>query len=127
MGKEKARQYAEANEYAIIFIKELINQKKIDCDFSRQAAYVYTQSEKYIKQIQNEVEAALSLGIKAAYIEQLPLPFEIKAAERFDNQAQFHPRKYLLALAKEIPGDGSHIFEQTRAVDFHNRVCSRNI
>lgn len=119
MGKEKARQYAEANESAITFIEELIKEKEIDCDFSRQAAYVYTQSEKYIAQIQNEVEAAATLGIKAEYVENLPLPFEIKAAERFDNQAQFHPRKYILALAKEIPANGSHIFEQTRAVDFH--------
>lgn len=119
MGKEKAQQYADANEYAINFIEELIKEKGIDCDFSRQAAYVYTQSDKYIAQIQSEVKAAASLGIKAEYLEQLPLPFEIKAAERFDRQAQFHPRKYLLALAKKIPGDGSHIFEQTRAVDFH--------
>jgi Rieske Fe-S protein len=41
----------------------------------------------------------------------------VKAAVRFDHQAQFHPRKYLLSLAKEIPGAGCHIFEMTRAVD----------
>ncbi len=34
---------------------------------------------------------------------------------RLENQAQFHPRKYLLALAETIPGDGSHVFEQTVA------------
>lgn len=119
MGQEKARQYAEANEYAIDFMADLIKKKKIDCDFSRQAAYVYTQEDKYVQQIQNEVKAARSLGIKAEYVEQLPLPLEVKAAERFDHQAQFHSRKYLLALAREIPGEGSHIFEQTRAVDFH--------
>ncbi|UNC91360.1 FAD-dependent oxidoreductase [Candidatus Contubernalis alkaliaceticus] len=119
LGKEKAQQYADANEYAIAFIEGLINEKQIDCDFSRQDAYVYTHSEKYIKQIQSEVEAASSLGIKAYYEEELPLPFKIKAAERFDNQAQFHPRKYIAALARDIPGDGSYIFEQSRAVDFH--------
>ncbi len=119
LGLEKAQQYADANESAISFIEKLITEKKIECDFSRQSAYVFTQSDKYIQQLQSEVEAAMSLGIKAEYLEQLPLPFKIKAAERFDNQAQFHPRKYLLALAKEIPGDGSHIFEQSRAVDFH--------
>lgn len=119
LGKEKAQQYADANEYAITFIEQLINEKKIDCDFSKQAAYVYTQSDKYIQQIQSEVEAATSLGIKAYYTEELLLPFKVKAAERFDNQAQFHPRKYILALARDIPGDGCYIFEQTRAVDFH--------
>jgi glycine/D-amino acid oxidase-like deaminating enzyme/nitrite reductase/ring-hydroxylating ferredoxin subunit len=119
LGREKSRQYAEANEYAITFIEKLVKKNKIDCDFSRQAAYVYTQSDQYIKQIEDEVKAAAGLGIKAHYLEQIPLPFGVKAAERFDNQAQFHPRKYLLALAKDIAGGGGHIFEQTRAVDFH--------
>ncbi|NLY38847.1 MAG: FAD-dependent oxidoreductase [Firmicutes bacterium] len=119
MGKEKAGQYAAANEGAIDFIEKLVQEKQIDCDFSRQPAYVYTQEEQYIKQIEDEVEAAASLGINAAYVSELPLPFKIKAAERFDHQAQFHPLKYLLALAREIPGDGSYIFERTRAIDFH--------
>ncbi len=119
LGQEKARQYAEANEYAINFIAELIDRLKIRCDFSRQPAYVYTQADQYIGQISDEVQAASSLGIKATYLEEIPIPFPVKAAERFDNQAQFHPRKYLLALAKKIPGQGSYIFEQTRAVDFH--------
>ncbi len=119
LGRGKARQYAKANEYAIAFIEKLVKKNKIDCDFSRQAAYVYTREDQYIKQIEDEVKAAAGLGIKAHYLEQIPLPFEVKAAERFDNQAQFHPRKYLLALAGDIAGGGSHIFEQTRAVDFH--------
>ena len=91
MGKEKAGQYAAANEGAIDFIEKLVQEKQIACDFSRQPAYVYTQEEQYIKQIEDEVEAAASLGINAAYVSELPLPFKIKAAERFDHQAQFHP------------------------------------
>ncbi len=125
LGMDRARQYAEANQSAIDFIENLITEKKIDCDFSRQPAYLYTLSDQYVQQIQSEVDAAISLGIKAEYLEHLPLPMKIKACERFDNQAQFHPRKYLLALAKEVPGRGSHIFEQTRAVDFHeDRPCT---
>ncbi|HHW73630.1 MAG TPA: FAD-dependent oxidoreductase [Firmicutes bacterium] len=118
LGLEKARQYAQANEKAIRFIENLVNTKKIDCDFSPQAAYVYTREDQYIKAIEEEVSAAASLGIKAHFVEQSALPFEIKAAERFDNQGQFHPRKYLLTLAKDIPGGGSQIFEKTRAIDF---------
>ena len=34
----------------------------------------------------------------------------------YENQAQFHPRKYLLALAEGVPGEGSHIFERTTAL-----------
>ncbi|WP_083762843.1 FAD-dependent oxidoreductase [Natranaerobius thermophilus] len=119
LGKEKAEIYAGANEFAIDFVENLINEKQIDCDFSRQPAIVYTQSDQYIQKIQKEVEAASSLGIDVKYLDSLPLPFEVKAAEQFENQAQFHPRKFLLPLAEEVHGNGSYIFEQTRAVDFH--------
>lgn len=117
LGVELARQYAEANESAIHFIAKLIEEKSIACDFSWQPAYVYTQQEAYVQQIQDEVNTASDLGIDAVYLEEIPLPFKVKAAMQYSGQAQFHPRKYLLALAEEIPGGGSHIFEQTRAVD----------
>ncbi|AOY75243.1 FAD-dependent oxidoreductase [Clostridium formicaceticum] len=121
MGEEKARQYADANQSAIHMIADLIKEKNIDCDFSWQSAFVYTQSETYVQKIANEAKTAAFLDIKATYTEDLPLPFPIKAAVAFEGQAQFHPRKYLLALAKEIPGDGSYIFENTKAVDIEEK------
>jgi len=117
--EESARQYAEANQAAILAIDSIIRQNNIQCDFSWQPAYVYTQDENYIQKIQDETEAAVSLGFAATYLEEIPLPFKVKAALRFDNQAQFHPLKYLLALANQIPGNGSYLFENTRAVDIH--------
>jgi glycine/D-amino acid oxidase-like deaminating enzyme/nitrite reductase/ring-hydroxylating ferredoxin subunit len=119
-GEEKAKQYAEANESAIRFISNLVKEKNIDCDFSFRPAYVYTQSDDYIKKIEKEVKAASKLGIKASYEDNIQLPLDIKAAVKFDNQAQFHPLKYLLSIAKEIPGDGSNIFEFTKVVDIED-------
>ncbi|MFZ5354494.1 MAG: FAD-dependent oxidoreductase [Bacillota bacterium] len=116
-GMELARQYADANETAIRFMSELIQQKNIECDFNNQPAFVYTQSDEYVEKIQKEADTASKLGIDAVYTDDIPLPFKVKAALKFSGQAQFHPRKYLLALAKDIPGDGSHIFEQSRVVD----------
>lgn len=116
MGQEKARQYAEANENAIRFIADTVAEQKIDCDFARRPAYVYTQSTGYVHQIEKEEKAASVLGIKASVVHDLPLPFRIKAALRFDGQAQFHPLKYLKALVKMLP-DSCLIFEQTRAVN----------
>jgi glycine/D-amino acid oxidase-like deaminating enzyme/nitrite reductase/ring-hydroxylating ferredoxin subunit len=115
MGKEKAQLYADANENAIRFIENLVREENIQCDFLKRYSCVYTQSDQYIENIENEVKAASCLGIKAYYDESLPLPFDIKCAVRFEDQAQFHPRKYLLHLASKIPGDGSFIFEGTRA------------
>lgn len=117
VGEDMARQYADANESAIRLIESLINENSIDCDFKHLPAYVYTQLDEYREKIESEVKTAASLGISAHYTEDLQLPFKVKAAMRFDNQAQFHPRKYAMALAEKIPGNGSAIYEHTRAID----------
>ena len=41
-------------------------------------------------------------------------------AIKYENQAQFHPRKYLLALSEYIIGKGSYIFEETCAITVNN-------
>ncbi len=117
LGEAQARQYADANQSAIRMIARLVEEKSIDCDFSWQPSYIFTQSQDYIQQIMDETTIASSLGIQASYMEEIPLALPIKAAIKFEGQAQFHPRKFLLSLAKEIPGDASYIFEQTKIVD----------
>lgn len=116
LGEGLARQYAEANERAIYEIGKIIEENKIDCDYISQPAYVFTQEDKYIRDIEDEVDIATKLGIKASYVEDLPLSLPIKAAVKFDSQAQFHPRKYLLSLAQIIE-KRVQIFEKSRAVD----------
>ncbi len=115
-GRRQAQQYAESNQAAIEKIATIISSRDIDCDFIRKSAYVYADSQESAGRIQNEVEAAQSLGLPASFEADLPLPFETYGSVRFSNQAQFHPRKYLCALAREIHGDGCHIFENTRAL-----------
>lgn len=116
-----AKQYADANEKAISFIEFMTREYNIDCDFERLPAYMYTRDENYLEAIDKEAEAALRLGISARTITNMPLDINIKSAVMFENQAQFHPRKYILSLAKEIPGDGSYIFENSPVVDIDNR------
>ena len=117
-GHDKAQAYAAANQSAIEQIATLVRDKHIDCEFKRIAAYTYAESEKEVNKVEAEVAAALKLGLPAVLTYETPLPFPIKAAIRFDDQAQFHPRKYLLALARNIHGVGSYIFENTRVTDF---------
>jgi glycine/D-amino acid oxidase-like deaminating enzyme/nitrite reductase/ring-hydroxylating ferredoxin subunit len=115
-GEGKARLYAEANEAAIDRIEAFVYEKNIDCEFRRLPAYVYTESRETVLQLQAEVEAARRVGLPASFVEEAPLPFPVEGAVRFEEQAQFHVRRYLLPLAEEIPGDGSHLFENTRAL-----------
>ncbi|MBW3608998.1 MAG: FAD-dependent oxidoreductase, partial [Actinobacteria bacterium] len=116
-GEDGARAYAEANLAAVDLIEALVREHAIDCDWERRAAYAYTEQDTYVGQIEQEVQAAQQAGLPASYTEQTDLPWPVKAAVRFDDQAQFHPRRYCLALARLIDADGSRVFEHTRAVD----------
>jgi len=115
-GKKLAKQYAGANFGAIKMIKELIDEYSIECDFFEKTAYTYAETSETLKQIYKELEAAKSLGLPAYFTKDVPLPIPSKGAICFSGQGQFHPRKYLLALAGQIPGRGSQIFEKTRAL-----------
>ncbi|QRV14955.1 FAD-dependent oxidoreductase [Haloterrigena salifodinae] len=118
-GRKRAGQYARANEAAIDAVERRVEEHDIDCDFRRTPAYTYAASSDDVSKVSEEVETAQRLGLPAEYVEETPLPFETNGAVRFDEQAEFHPRKYLLAIAEQIhENDGdSVVFEETRAVD----------
>ena len=117
MGTEFAQQYAAANETAIREIKKLTENLNIDCDFLPQSSFVFTESDDYVPELYDEMNAALNLGIQADFVDSIPFPFTVKGAVRFDNQAQFHPLKYTLSLAKAFTENGGKIYEKTRVVE----------
>jgi glycine/D-amino acid oxidase-like deaminating enzyme/nitrite reductase/ring-hydroxylating ferredoxin subunit len=117
-GEEKARIYAESNQWAIAEIAKISKKEHIPCDFSSDDAFTFTSDKEKIADIQKEVEAAQRLGLPATYEENINrFPFAIQSAVKFSNQALFHPRKFLLGLAKKIVKNGGTIFENTRAKD----------
>lgn len=117
IGKEQAKLYYEASMDAIQFIKNTIEENAIDCDFSEEDAYIYTNSENYINQLKAEENAYKELGIEGAIVSQLPIDYPVKAALMMKNQAQFNPLKYLLPLIEYIQKAGGLIFENTTATD----------
>ncbi|HZJ56791.1 MAG TPA: FAD-dependent oxidoreductase [Clostridia bacterium] len=117
MGKELAQQYADANQWAIEEIKRISDKHGIQCDYVTEPAFVYTQQNKNLQKIKDEVRAAAGLGISASFADAIPFDMPIKGAVRFDNQARFHPLKFGLGLAQYIAKQGVQIFENSRAVD----------
>lgn len=114
-GKDRAGIYAKANEAAIDQVESIVRKYNIQCDFLRTPAYTFAETQEDADAIRKEVDAAVKLGLPASYEYQLPIPIASYGAIKFANQAQFHPRKYLLALVQRIPGDGSAVYENTRA------------
>lgn len=77
------------------------------------AGYLYTEKDSDIHEIEKEAEAAQKVGIRCELTESIPLPFAIKTAMKVENQAEFHPLKYLYALAAAFPSENSYLFEAT--------------
>ncbi|HLS68508.1 MAG TPA: FAD-dependent oxidoreductase [Kiloniellales bacterium] len=114
----RARLYAEAQEASLALIRQLVREHGLECDLEERAAYVYTQEEGCVELIEKEAEVAQRLGLPARLVRELDLPFEVWTALRFEGQAQFHPTNYVLELARSLPLETCHVFENSRVVDW---------
>ena len=114
-GEEGARQYAKANELAIQRYKEIIDEEKIDCDFERKDAYLYSLDNT--KSLEDEYTAVKKLGIDAELVDEVNLPVKVKAALKFKNQAQFNPLKFLRPISEKLT-----IYENTTALDITEEI-----
>lgn len=134
-GEDGARLYAEAQEAGLGHIVELARTYGFDADVETKPAFVYTRDERHVEEIEKEVEIARRLGLPATLTRDTGLPYDVRAAMRWDHQAQFHPVKYVTGLAATIPGDGSHVFENSRVTDWdphrveteHGSVRARHV
>ncbi len=116
-GAGGARAYGAANQAALEWIARRVERDGIDCDFRRRPSYAYVSQGGDRTQAEREAEAAAEAGLPATLVDATPLPYPVEAAVRFDDQAEFHARKYLLALADALHGDGCHVYENSHAVE----------
>ncbi|KSV58533.1 FAD-dependent oxidoreductase [Acetivibrio ethanolgignens] len=100
VGKRKAALYAQANEMAIREYERFISRHNVDCDFKKVPAYLYTLQNKEV--LEEELKAALALGIDAFFTAETELPFIVRGAVCFRNQGQFSPLKFVQYLASEL-------------------------
>lgn len=110
-GEEKGRIYAEANQWAVQEYVELIKQENIQCHLQVLPAYVYSDEEPRILEVENQ--AAQKLGLPSS-MESVSISTE--RALCFANQAQFHSVQFMQALAKRIITKGGAIAEHKRVI-----------
>ena len=116
-GPERAAAYAAANQAGLATVGDLVARHELDCEWESATAFTYTSDPAYETKIEAEVSAAQRAGLAATLTTETELPFEVAAAVRLDDQAQFHPRKFCLGLAAAIEGQGARIFECSRVAD----------
>lgn len=116
-GEEKAREYASLNQKAVASYESLIDKKKINCDFQRVSSFLFTNLEKNLPKLKEEERAARKLGLHAVLTDTASLPFPCKGALCLPDQAQFHPLRFIRALAKELL-----VLENTRAESVYEKT-----
>ncbi|MBB6120014.1 FAD-dependent oxidoreductase [Nocardiopsis algeriensis] len=113
-GPEAARMYADANQAGMELVAALTRDCRIDCDLTRAPSLAYTRDPARRRELEEEVDAARSLGLPATLTETSALPFDIEAAVRFDHQLHLHPGRYAAGLAAALLRTGTGVFENTR-------------
>lgn len=97
-GLEAAEGYLQANEAALADLRALC--REIPCDFTEQTHCVY--SRKDMKILEEELDVLTRLGYPAEFASTPTLPFPTVGGVQFPNQGQFHPLKFLSAIAQDL-------------------------
>ena len=119
-GDDHAQAAWDAGAAAVDEIERIVQDLEIECEFMRVPAYLHvfgdSFSQEQISRLKKEASLGAKLGFDATYLESVPY-FNVPGV-RYPNQAKFHPRKYLRALAEKLSGNGSHVFEKSEATEF---------
>ncbi|NUS86657.1 MAG: FAD-dependent oxidoreductase [Streptomyces sp.] len=113
-GEEAARRYATSQTDAVDRVRQVAAELGIDCDLEERPAVTYAEGEETVEKVRAEAEAASAAGLKASFTTGTDLPFPVAGAVEVAGQAQFHPRKYLLALVEDLVARGGLVFEHSR-------------
>lgn len=97
-GLEKTKLYLQANQTAVK--KYFALCQTIDCDFEEKPSYVYSIDNR--KKLEKEADALQQIGFPFKFTEVKELPFSTVGAICFEQQAQFHPLKFLAQIAQNL-------------------------
>jgi len=122
LGEERAAQYLAANQKAIRDFREIITRERIDCDHTQASAWVYTLTQERLQDIEDEIIAVQKLGIAASFSTKAELPFPVKGAIVFPEQAYFHPLKFAFRICDIISKAGCKIYTDTKATGAEDGV-----
>jgi glycine/D-amino acid oxidase-like deaminating enzyme/nitrite reductase/ring-hydroxylating ferredoxin subunit len=125
LGAEAARLYAASHQDALRHVAGICAELGADADLERMPAYTYVESARRVEEIRTEARAAREAGLPASFVTETGLPYPVAGAVRVADQLQFHPRRFLLALAADLTARGGRIHERSRAVALHDGARCR--
>lgn len=123
LGGDDAQAVWDAGRAAIEQIHQHIETEQLQCGFAWVPGYLHaplsraTTSED-VTMLRQEAQLIEEHSLDAVYMNEVPL-FR-RPGVLFANQAIIHPTQYLAGLLALIPGQGSHVFEESEANAFNN-------
>jgi glycine/D-amino acid oxidase-like deaminating enzyme/nitrite reductase/ring-hydroxylating ferredoxin subunit len=116
-GLEGARLACDSHRAAIDRIEAICRDESLDCRFERVNGYLFLADGGKERQLDEELEAARAAGADVMRLPDAGVDgFRSGPCLRFPQQAQFHPIRYLVGLARAIEQRGGRIYSRTRAV-----------
>lgn len=114
-GAKSASLVLKSGQEAIDELEKIITKEKIECEFSRCTARIYAMDKAGYEKIHHWQKIAKSHGFPAQ-VDKTSIGFANKGHLRIENQAKFHPVKYVKGLAKRSAMLGVKIFENSKVI-----------
>ena len=129
-GRDHAQAVWDAGLAAIARIDAIAREEDIRCDFGWVPGYLHSPlgdpqgkpGKNVAEAFRQEAALAGELGFDAAYLDNAP--FAGGPGVGFENQARFHPRKYLAGVARAIAAAGGHICGHSAVEEFSDKPLS---
>ncbi len=116
-GEDAAQLLAKATQQALDLVKNNVQEYSIDCGYEEKDGYVFSQNPDQTKELQDMLQSSLKAGVEVAQADHIPVPVPFEKAIMYPHQAQFHPAKYVYALAKAFEEAGGVILENCAVTD----------
>jgi glycine/D-amino acid oxidase-like deaminating enzyme len=123
-GEKNAQLVFQATTEAIALIKKNVDEYNIDCGFSYKSGYVFSQNDEQTKELERIIEASRKAGMQINYTNEIPVPVPFEKAVVFTKQAQFHPTKYIYALAEAYENAGGLLVQNCKVESFESNTLA---
>lgn len=116
-GLEEAQIYYEAQVKGMEFVRNIVSEYNIDCDFKNTYSMIYAENEEQFEEIEKEYDAYNQLNIPCELIGNMPYGITGVGGLKVYNQFCLNPVKYSNFLLNKLKENNVRVFQNTNAVD----------
>lgn len=114
-GMENSLKILESNHEALELLETLVREYAIDCDFKKTSGGYIAQSAADTQALEEELEAALKLGLNPVLERMSDSLYASEARLIFDSYILMNPLKFVFELAKAAKMSGARIYQKSVA------------